>query len=153
MSKSQRGNRGAFLDMISKSEGTADIPNSDDGYRVLVGGTTFEGYADHPRIRVKLNDRLYSTAAGRYQILARIFDYYKALLTLPDFSPESQDRIALKLIRECHALEDVEMGRFETAVEKCKSRWASLPGSGYGQHENSIDKLKLAYQEAGGTVV
>lgn len=30
--------------------------------------------------------------------------------------------------------------------------WASLPGAGYGQHENTIDKLAHAYQQNGGVI-
>ncbi|WP_416268600.1 hypothetical protein SD235_00060 [Burkholderia cepacia] len=95
-------NRTAFLDMIAWSEGTSCIPESDDGYRVLVGATpdkpqTFSSYATHPDI---LNSRFNSTAAGRYQLLYRYWLAYRQQLKLPDFSPLSQDRIALQQIRE-----------------------------------------------------
>jgi len=145
-------NRKAFLSMIAHSEGTSTIPDSDDGYLALVGGTLFTSYADHPRKVVRLNSKLHSTAAGRYQILARYYDSYKWLLKLPDFSPESQDKIAIQLIRECHALEDIDAGRFDVAVDKCKSRWASFPNAGYSQHENNIDDLRLVYLESGGSL-
>jgi muramidase (phage lysozyme) len=59
--------------------------------------TLFDSYADHPREPVFLPKfGVYSTAAGRYQLLARYFDDYRALLSLPDFSPECQDQIALR---------------------------------------------------------
>lgn len=145
-------NRRAFLDMIAWSEiGPALLARSDDGYNILVGGGLFEGYTDHPRLKVKVREGLWSTAAGRYQILARIFDAYREPLGLPDFGPASQDAIALQLVRECKALADVDAGRIETAVRKCRSRWASLPGAGYGQHENKMTKLLDAYIAAGGT--
>lgn len=144
-------NEKAFLDMIATSEGTAG--RGDDGYNVVVGGSLFDGYEDHPRIRVTLNSLgIKSTAAGRYQILEHNFDVYKAQLDLPDFSPRSQDTIALQLIKECHALEDVDAGRFDEAVQKCASRWASLPGAGYGQHENKIAVLRTAFTNAGGVI-
>lgn len=142
-------NRKAFLDMIAFSEGTSHL--GDNGYNVLVGGTLFDSYSDHPRKKVKLNSTLFSTAAGRYQLLSRYFDIYKKVLKLPDFSPESQDAIALQLIKECKALSDVDAGRFDDAVRKCRSRWASLPGAGYGQHENTLEDLRIAYRDAGGT--
>jgi len=141
----------AFLTMIAVSEGTAGI--GDNGYNVIVGQALFRSYADHPRQRVfvkRINQ--YSTAAGRYQILAKYFDAYKKQLNLPDFSPDSQDKIAIQLIKECRALDDVNSGRFVQAVEKCRSRWASLPGAGYGQHENSLTALQLAYVNAGGVI-
>lgn len=140
----------AFLDMIAVSEGTQHL--GEDGYNVLVGGTLFVGYADHPRKVVRLNPNLKSTAAGRYQILARYFDAYKQSLKLPDFSPASQDAIAIQMIREQEALEDVEAGRFALAVDKCRNIWASLPGAGYGQHENTLAKLQDAYVRHGGTL-
>lgn len=140
----------AFLDMISTSEGTAG--RGDDGYNVLVGGKLFEGYADHPRILVDLGNGLKSTAAGKYQILARYFDAYKAQLKLPDFGHASQDAIAIQMINECGALPDISAGRFSMAVGKTSSRWASLPGAGYGQRENKVADLQRAYTSAGGAL-
>lgn len=139
----------AFLDTISFSEGT--YGKGDNGYNVLVGGTLFEGYADHPRKRVFLpRYGIHSTAAGRYQLLERYYDAYKRQLNLPDFSPPSQDAIALKQIKERRALDDIIAGRFNEAVLKCSNIWASFPGAGYGQHENSLRKLQAAYLKFGG---
>jgi len=150
-------NRKAFLDMIAWSEiGPRLLAASDNGYNVIVGSTPekpilFLEYTDHPRFTVQVREGLRSTAAGRYQVLERYFDAYKKQLNLPDFSPASQDAIALQLIRECRALADIDAGRIETAIRKCRSRWASLPGAGYGQHENNMAKLLNAYITAGGT--
>lgn len=145
----------AFLAMIATSEGTASI--GDRGYDCIVGSRPgrailFSDAADHPRVKVQLGPELWSTAAGRYQILARYFDAYKALLGLVDFSPAAQDAIAIRMIREQKAFEDVEAGRFESAIGKCRNIWASLPGAGYGQHENQLAALKAAYMDAGGAL-
>lgn len=147
-------NQKAFLDMLAVSEiGAALLSKSDNGYDVIVGGGLFKGYADHPRKLVDLPKlKIKSTAAGRYQILARYFDAYKKQLGLKDFSPSSQDAIAMQLIKECKAVDDIDAGRFSSAVAKCASRWASLPGAGYGQHENKLDKLQAAYVSAGGSL-
>jgi hypothetical protein len=144
----------AFLDMIAYSEGTDNgrQPTKNHGYDVLVGGELFTSYADHPRKLVNLRPGLASTAAGRYQVLARYFDAYKKQLGLPDFSPESQDAIAIQLIKECGALRDIEAGYIDIALAKCKSRWASLPGAGYGQYEHEKSKLIAAYKKAGGSI-
>lgn len=145
----------AFLDTIAYSEGTdkAGQPTKDRGYDVLVGGGLFTSYADHPRKLIALPRLgIKSTAAGRYQILARYFDVYKIRLALPDFSPRSQDLIAIQLIRECKALDDVDVGRITVALDKCRSRWASLPGAGYGQHEHKIDTLIAVFNRRGGIV-
>lgn len=144
------GNRKAFLDMLAWSEGTSTVAGSDNGYNVLVGGTLFKGYADHPRVKVNLGNGLFSTAAGRYQLLERFFDAYKASLVLPDFSPESQDEIALQQITESGALSDIDGGDIWSAIRKCAHIWASLPGNTYGQHINPMAKLLFIYTDNNG---
>lgn len=146
-------NRVAFLDMIAHSEiGDALLAKSDDGYNVLVGSTPsmpilFHGYQTHPNA---YNTKFNSTAAGRYQLLFRWFKPYATLLHLPDFSPLSQDFIALRQIRERGAFPLIDAGQFEAAVERCSNIWASLPGNSYGQHMNDIAALKVAFVKAGG---
>lgn len=144
----------AFLDMTAFSEiGPALLALSDNGYNVLVGSTAekpllFHDYSTHPQIR---NVAMNSDAAGRYQFMGRYWSHYKLQLSLPDFGPQSQDRWAVQLIKECHALDDIELGHFARAVAKCSSRWASFPGAGYGQPEHRLDTLEAAYERAGGT--
>jgi len=152
----------AFLDMLAFSEGTLGI--GDDGYNVLVGsrktqGILFTSYADHPRLDIRIrrddpstpqNEALVSTAAGRYQLLARWFDPYKKQLNLRDFSPIAQDLIAIQQIRECGSLAAIDAGNLVKATSLCSRIWASLPGAGYGQHENKLASLMNAYIAAGG---
>jgi lysozyme len=140
----------AFLDMIAVSEGTKGKGN--DGYNVIVGGSLFTDYSDHPKKLIWIRDGLASTAAGRYQLLGRYWSVYKKQLNLQDFSPASQDAVAIQQIKERKALDDIEKGYIAVAIDKCKNIWASLPGAGYGQHENNVDKLIAAYKTAGGTV-
>jgi muramidase (phage lysozyme) len=148
-------NRCAFLDVIAGSEiGPALLAVTDNGYNVLVGSTpahplTFPSYAAQPDT---LNAALNSTAAGRYQLLYRYWVSYSKMLNLPDFSPLSQDKIALQQIRECGALADIDAGNFAHAVALCSRIWASLPGSPYGQHTNAIALLQGYYTAAGGTL-
>lgn len=144
-------NRKAFLDMIAFSEIGSDLlARSDNGYNVVVGGTLFAPYTDHPRRLVTVRPGLKSTAAGRYQLLARYFDAYKKQLGLKDFSPASQDAIALQQIKEQGALALIDAGQFDKAVAKVANIWASLPGAGYGQHENQLTALRVAFTRAGG---
>lgn len=151
-------NRTAFLDMIAVSElGRALLAKSDNGYNVVVGSTPsapilFSGYADHPRRLIEIRPGLKSTAAGRYQLLSRYFDVYKRQLGLKDFSPASQDAIALQQIRERKALPLIDAGKFDAAVAQVRNIWASLPGAGYGQNEHSLDYLRAAYVQAGGVL-
>ena len=144
----------AFLDLIAYSEiGPALLAVSDNGYNVLVGATAdkpllFDSYVTHPRVH---NYAMNSDAAGRYQFMGRYWPAYKLQLSLPDFGPESQDRWAVQLIKECRALDDVLTGHITIAVGKCSSRWASFPGNNYGQHMNQMSALEDAYERAGGT--
>jgi muramidase (phage lysozyme) len=148
-------NTKAFLDTIAFCEiGLKLLAKSDNGYNVCVGSTVanpilFTDYSKHPRIR---SQAMNSDAAGRYQFMGRYWEHYRKQLGLPDFGPASQDRWAIQLIRECKALEDVEVGRFAIAVEKCRSRWASFPGAGYGQPEKSLAAMTDAYLKAGGSI-
>lgn len=148
----------AFLDMIAFSEiGAKLLAVSDNGYDVIVGSTPnkpnlLPHYDDCNRQVISLKNGIKSTASGRYQILARFYDAYKKQLCLPDFSPDSQDKIALQLIKECKALDDIEAGNFDSAIYKCRSRWASLPAANYGQHENTLASLRDAFVAAGGTL-
>ena len=148
-------NEQAFLDMLAWSEGTDNgrQPTKNKGYDVLVGGGLFTSYADHPRRLIDLGHGLFSTAAGRYQLLARYFDVYKVQLKLPDFSPRSQDLIALQQVKECGALPEIDAGNIEKAIEQCAHIWASLPGNTYGQRQNAVTALLNKYAEAGGSLV
>lgn len=151
MTHTEAQNIAAFLKMIRVSEGTAGA----NGYSMLVGGKLFNGFADHPRVLVTITSRgkqIQSSAAGAYQILRRTWDGVRGKLGLQDFTPASQDRAAVELIRQRGALADVRAGRFADALTKCRKEWASLPGAGYGQPENSVGALFAAYINAGGSV-
>jgi len=155
ISETQAGGRNvrAFLDLIAWAEGTDNgrQPTRDRGYDVIVGGQLFRSYADHPRVLVDLPKLgIQSTAAGRYQLLRRYYDAYRKTLNLRDFSPLSQDLIALQQIRERGALRLIQAGKIAEAIAKVRNIWASLPGAGYGQHEQKLDRLLEVYQQAGG---
>ncbi len=145
----------AFLDMIAWSEiGPALLAESDDGYNVLVGSTPakpllFTSYADHPNV---YNAAMNSTAAGRYQLLYRWWVPYKQMLGLMDFSPASQDAVALQQIRERGALPLIESGAITSAISRCSNIWASLPGNNYGEHTNAIPALLEAFKTSGGAI-
>lgn len=139
----------AYLDALAHSEGTAG--HGDDGYNVIVGGSLFDSYATHPNKSVYLpRFSIHSTAAGRYQIIYRTWGALQAQLQLLDFSPLSQDRACIELIRQRGALQLVQAGQFESAIYRCAREWASLPGSTAGQHLQAMDDLIDWYQQAGG---
>lgn len=145
-----------FLDLIAFSEGTSTVRGSDDGYNVLYGRGLFNGYLDHPRRKLTfpINGKpVTSTAAGRYQLLARYWDAYRVSLRLQGgFTPENQDRVAIQQIRECRALDDIKAGRIAEAISKCSNIWASFPGNSYGQNPHRLDKLQQRWVELGGVL-
>lgn len=145
-------NLAAFLDTIAYAEGTPRF-SLIEGYDVLVGGKTFDGFDDHPRQSVWLKSyNIHSTAAGRYQFLVRTWDDLAKRFHLTDFSPTSQDEAAKQLIRQCRALGLVYDGRIAEAIHACRRIWASLPGAGYGQRELDTDELLGVYVLAGGHI-
>lgn len=148
-------NVAAFLDMLAVSEGTDNgrQKTKHHGYDVMVGGGLIPNFVDHPRKLVKLpRYGISSSAAGRYQFLKRTWDGLVQKLGLPDFSPASQDLACVELLKQRRAYLLVQAGKFDAAVRACSKEWASLPGAGYGQHEQKLDALKAAYVRAGGVV-
>jgi muramidase (phage lysozyme) len=136
----------AFLSLIAWSEGTSASPlTKNNGYDVIVGGldgpSVFTDYSDHPfapqfgraPVQWQLEPPEYSTASGRYQLLYRWWEPYKAQLGLKDFSPQSQDAVALQQMKEHGAVALVMAGDIQGAVAACHNVWASFPGNAYGQ--------------------
>ena len=146
----------AFLDLIGWSEGTSTSTLTvNQGYDVIVTGihgpSIFDNYSHHPfelggSVQWRLDPPAYSTAAGRYQVLARYWRVYKVQLGLPDFSPNSQDAVALQQIRERGALLLLDADNVQSAIDRCSNIWASFPGNEYGQGGKSIDALLAQYQ-------
>lgn len=160
--KNISANLNAFLDALAWSEGVIK-PNhpltKDDGYDVIVtgldGSEIFTDYKAHPFSRGRKPKQinragLFSTASGRYQFMLRDYEHYRNSLGLIDFGPVSQDKWAIQLLRERKALALIEIGQIKEAVSLCRNLWASLPGAGYGQHENDIAAFITVYQNQGG---
>ncbi|WP_082709934.1 glycoside hydrolase family 24 protein [Burkholderia sp. TSV86] len=156
-------NRKAFLDMLAVSEGTNISPAArNDGYDVIVA--RIDGVPEiltdcstHPfgrgRASKRINNRgLESNASGHYQFMLKDWSYYRKLLNLPDFGPASQDSWAIQLIKEHNALSLIDAGNFDLAVYRVGNLWASLPGAGYGQLENSLVALRQVYLQKGGEI-
>lgn len=141
----------AFLRVIRRGEGTSDP----EGYRRMFGGELFTSYADHPRKKITkpfAGRTITSTAAGAYQFLESTWDETARLMGLKDFSPASQDTGAVGRIAARGALEDVKVGRFDTAITKVAKEWASMPGSPYGQPVISLAVARSVYTLNGGAL-
>ena len=79
-----------------------------------------------------------------------LVDAYRKQLGLKDFSPKSQDAVALQQIMS-GALPMIDRGDIRQAIDRCSNIWASM-GAAYGQFEHKADSLIAKFKEAGGTV-
>ena len=124
--------------MLAWSEGTDNgrQKTRNHGYDVIVGGELFTDYSDHPQTcHAKPKTQ---SGAGRYQLLSRWWDAYRKQLGLKDFSPKSQDAVALQQIKERGALPMIDRGDIRQAIDRCSNIW--LHHAGYGQFEH-VDSL------------
>ena len=97
--------RKAFLDMLAWSEGSDNgrQKTRNHGYDVIVGGELFTDYSDHPRKLVTLNLNPNQQVIDATSFFPLV-DAYRKQLGLKDFSPKSQDAVALQQIKERGAL-------------------------------------------------
>ena len=135
--------RKAFLDMLAWSEGTDNgrQKTRNHGYDVIVGQESYLLITPitltqtcHAKPKTQINRR------GRYQLLSRWWDTYRKQLGLKDFSPKSQDAVALQQLGR-GALPMIDRGDIRQAIDRCSNIWASLPGAGCGQFEHKADGL------------
>lgn len=156
----------AFLFAIRSAEHLAADVASGNDYRTFYGGRRFNDLSDHPVITGELqgvplppewckrlgysDGRCVSTAAGAYQftrptwLSVRGADAFRGWPALPDFSPESQDEAARRLLAIDGVLPLVEAGQWHDAVQRASQRWASLPGSRAGQNVRSWEFVAQA---------
>lgn len=155
----------AMRETIARAEGTAGQVNP---FAVCFGYKfTIVDFSDHPAVLgawsgERLSDAhckgaglgpgCVSTAAGKYQFIKKTWLELQTKLSLPDFSPASQDAACNELLRRCGALAKLEAGDFPGAVYAARKIWASLAGAGYGQGEKSVAWLTARFQENGGVV-
>jgi muramidase (phage lysozyme) len=144
----------AFLALISWSEG-ADYDTIVTG---VDGPATFSDFSDHPfapqfnrpPVIVRRSPLLESTAAGRYQLLYRYWRVYKGQLGLSDYSPASQDAVAIEQMKERGAIALIGTGDIEGAIRACGSIWASFPNNNYGQGGKTMGELLTKFAELSG---
>jgi len=154
----------AFLSLIARAEGTSSHPlTKNDGYDVIVTGDVaagevgleiFDVYQFHPfesgrpaKIIRTQPDVLRSSASGRYQLELHWWLAYKNILGLKDFSPASQDAVALRQISERGGLRMLVSGDVQGAIKACSNIWASFPGNTYGQPQKELAQLVEWYDE------
>lgn len=142
----------ALLDTISSTE-------SPD-YNVLYGGSTFNGYDQHPGIYKDIvsgpNKGRKTSAAGRYQFLESTWNGIANRYHLSDFSPRNQDIGAVALAREDYNrrtgrdltadLESNDPAILAGVGRALSGTWTSLP-SGIEEGQDA-DKFVTSFTEA-----
>lgn len=128
-----------YLNMLAVSEGTAGRGN--DGYNIMFRGAEFSDYKAHPNQKHEYIDKNgrkgSSTAAGRYQFLKGTYDGMAKQLGISDFSPESQDKVAIALMLE-KGVDFSDGADLATNVNRINNVWTSLTGSTLGAKYHSV---------------
>lgn len=141
----------AMLNVIVFAEGTGDdygkIANGtvvkSPYYPDLVGkrNVSITNFSRHPEITVDYGPNL-TTAAGRYQFLYKTRkgaggDSY-------DFSPRSQDIIAVKLMMRRKMIEPLLKGNVRLAINRGAPEWASFPmANGQSYHKQPVKNIEI----------
>jgi muramidase (phage lysozyme) len=168
-------NLNAFTYAVRRSEHDARDITSGDAYFAFYGHTPdapslFTDVSDHPAItgekrgvplppdwcrRLGYADgQCVSTAAGAYQINRptwqqfRQADPARGWARLEDFTPDSQDEAARRILEHDGVMPFVLAGNFHEAILRASKRWASLPGSTAGQHARSWEFVAQALTDA-----
>ena len=91
--------RKAFLDMLAWSEGTDNgrQKTRNHGYDVIVGGELFTDYSGSPSQTCHAKPKTQINRRRTLPALSRWWDAYRKQLGLKDFSPKSQDAVALRI--------------------------------------------------------
>jgi peptidoglycan hydrolase-like protein with peptidoglycan-binding domain len=153
--KSQTPEVRAYLDLVAWKEvhQSLNADGSPAGYRERNGVPGSRGLmaesaiADNgtlPRDELRYN-------VGRYQMKQVDVDDMRKRYDpkIDDFSPESQDRIAVAKMQYRGVMAPLQNGDIRTAIERGGKEWASLPGSPYGQVQAgyTVDKAVDYYNE------
>ncbi|WP_229423023.1 paar repeat-containing protein [Telluria aromaticivorans] len=148
-------NVAAFLKAIAAAEGGG----YDFKYGALKGRSNdrwrFTDTSTHPGPGIDGK----STAAGMYQITRPTWQHHGGKLGLDDFSPRTQDLIAVEILRSLGVMEPIKAGQIASVMPKVARTWAALPkGPGQGNHYPhqrymKFDDFLSAYLSEGGQAV
>lgn len=154
----------AFLYMIRSCEHLASDVASGADYQTFYGGSRFDDLSDHPVITGEkegvvlpyevcisagfVSGNCVSTAAGAYQFIKRTWSELRNIQPrLPDFSQQSQDIAAVRLLRAIDVIEPLLSDDIQTAIKKASARWASLPFSTANQRPKPLNYALSKYNE------
>lgn len=146
-------NVAAFLKGIAAAEGGG----YDFKYGAVKGKRNdpwrFTGFSTHPGPGFGGK----TTAAGMYQITVDTWRQHGGRMGLSDFSPKTQDLMAVEILRTIGAIEKIKAGNIAGAMPSAAAKWAALamgpnlgnryPAQPYMKYEDFIS----VYAAAGGT--
>lgn len=146
----------AFLAAIAKAEGGDYHAKYGYGWAkgFQTGKWTFTDESTHPGAGFGGS----TTASGLYQITIATWREYGGKMELTDFSPHTQDLIAVDMLRTLGVIDKIKAGDIPAAMPKAATRWAALPeGPGKKNHYppqpyDDYPKFLSNYKSAGGTV-
>lgn len=144
----------AFLKAIAEAEG--------GGYDFKYGAIKekrndpwrFTDYSTHPGPGFGGK----TTAAGMYQENIDTWREMGGNMGLSDFTPATQDLIAVEILRVIKVVESIKSGDINAALDKASHRWSSLPQgkgkAGYYPKQPSVsfESFESNYKLFGGTI-
>jgi muramidase (phage lysozyme) len=146
-------NVSAFLKAIAEAEGG----EYDFKYGAIKGKKNdpwrFSDFSTHPGPGSGGS----TTAAGMYQITIDTWREHGGKMGLTDFSPATQDLIAVEILRSLRLIDKIKSGDIASAIGPAARKWAALPkGPGLGNAYPPQPFVKYedffhTYQAAGGT--
>lgn len=134
-----------FLDLTAWSEGTSTSSiTKNNGYDIIVssilGPARFDDYSTHPfatgRVPQVIDHKkpaTCSTASGRYQIILGTWRKLIFKVNRRDFSPDTQDMMAVELLKEARAYDLICNGEVTLGLFRARFIWASFPNNDYQQ--------------------
>lgn len=147
-------NVAAFLKAIAEAEGGG----YDFKYGALKGRANdrwrFTDTSTHPGPGIDGK----TTAAGMYQITRPTWEHHGGKLGLHDFSPRTQDLIAVEILRSLGVIQAIKEGKLVAVMPKAARIWAALPkGPGQTNHYPpqpyvKFEKFLAKYRAAGGQI-
>ncbi len=148
----KKANVKAFIGAIAVAEG--------GDYNLKFGGVKgkkndkwqFADYSTHPGAGSDGK----TTAAGMYQINKDTWKEMGGKMGLSDFSPDTQDLIAVEILRSIKVVDNIVEGDINTALKAASRRWAALPqgpneGGRYAQPFMKYDEFAATYKRLGGS--
>jgi muramidase (phage lysozyme) len=98
-----------------------------------------------------------TTAAGMYQITIDTWRDHGGKMGLTDFTPKTQDLIAVEMLRSLGVIDNIKAGDVAGAMPQAAKKWAALPmGPGLPnryppQPYADYDKFLATYKASGGS--